>query len=351
MDADAIEVIASLAYQRLHASRAAPAWAADLWPSESSMFEALKAASPKFLDGLTELFIAPSTKGPPTLEFFQSTLPITKDTWGVYAITLKLKNKYHIYCGSGTNISGGIQARLGDYKNGEIKENTPCFVGEAIGQGARIVFKSVLLSIPKPTPGQAPKSRALIKLLESTMTYALGLMKHRASKNVLTHSNLWDINLFTYAGPCHHDCCCEIRELKELLKVPAHQLEADALVRKEQIREYQAGWYVEHREQRLQYIADRRNGEKREEILQAKKDYYQKNKEKIQTVEYKAKARAWRQDNKEKRNEQRRQRRKNDATREKENAQQRERRRKKKEARDKAGTQTSVFDAWRAKTQ
>ncbi|GAM40676.1 heat shock protein [Talaromyces pinophilus] len=154
-----------------------------------------------YCTGLYDVLLSSS---PPSVEWFES-LPneIPKHVWGVYLLVLKRPGHHRprLYIGSGTAVIGGVRARVSGYKGWGAM---PQYVGESVQDGYAIVHQTLLAWCPIPAPGDTPKFRTTVVIMEAVFSSLFWPMRRRTSLYGLEYTRPWPQDLFEWDGLCTH---------------------------------------------------------------------------------------------------------------------------------------------------
>jgi hypothetical protein len=107
---------------------------------------------------------------PPPISFFRTLPePTNNVTWGVYAMLLeKDDSPARLYVGSGTRVSGSVQARFRDY---DKPANHPRLVKCYVQKGCRISHIGLLAWCPVPVAHRVATLRVRMVTIEATFAY------------------------------------------------------------------------------------------------------------------------------------------------------------------------------------
>ena len=206
--------------------------------SEPTVAALFSTASFTFAPGLLDVVRSAS---PPSHSWFESlSADIPKNVWGVYVLHLK-KPGYEplLYVGSGTAVYRGVRARLLGHQTGVL---VPRYVQQAKNFGYEITHMALLAQCAIPSPGDVPRIRTLVVVLEAVFTAIFWgfIPSENENKFGLSHMCPWDTDETEWLGLGSHSPLCEPIMCRDgELDFTPQQLEDMARIIKEKNAAYQ----------------------------------------------------------------------------------------------------------------
>lgn len=198
----------------------------------------------KFYDNLTvryPLSVAPtlstalSGKMPPSHDFFMSLPPPpVEKCWAVYCLWFTKPGELPmVYCGSGTNQSLGVQARITSYYRDS--ENLPKFAKRALDKGFTLSHSGLFCWAKLPETADLPVLRARFLLLETLMTVYLHACFAKTTDCYVEKFTIWPREQATWLPLCSHLPLDET--IRGGIELSAEQLETVEAFRKKRAHE------------------------------------------------------------------------------------------------------------------
>ncbi|KAF3046703.1 hypothetical protein E8E11_006602 [Didymella keratinophila] len=217
------QIIATNTHSILQIDRTATIYLRSMYPNEPTILEALAYFDVEIAPGLCDMIRSP--KAPSHNDMLSCSPPIPRSRAEVWVVYLQQFQKdedicHRIYCGSGTNDSGGGR-RMGEYdtyldRNGGHSTISNAIV-DLVSRGYKRVGAPVLFRAAIPTNFYDYRHlRALFLLLEGTITAKFWLFKS-ASYGRLTGSCIWDMKTDVNKVLCLTVYCSRLPHLESAM--------------------------------------------------------------------------------------------------------------------------------------
>ncbi|KAI4256461.1 MAG: hypothetical protein L6R42_006202 [Xanthoria sp. 1 TBL-2021] len=181
---------------------------------------------------------------PPTIEFFKSLDYVRNSDWVVYALTFeKDGERPGLYIGSGTDRQYGMHIRMRAYDHPINLSSpvVPALIKRAILNGYSLTSRSVLVSLPLPSPSDVPLLRHFFVSLEAAFTFAFWAINYKEDRKGKCP---WLISDLTYTGLCTHNPLYEQLAVEGDLELTEEQLAERWQKKKEERRKKSLGGQV-----------------------------------------------------------------------------------------------------------
>jgi hypothetical protein len=233
----------------------------------------------RYCSGLSDIVQATS---PPPITWFK-TLPnnISRGYWGVYVLVLqKDGHRPCLYIGSGTDTGRGVACRVKSYYYAS-GNTVPYYVRKYQQNGYSIVHHCLLVWCPIPSPGQVPRFRTAVIILEATFTSIFWTLRRPEKSYGLTSTSAWPCDSLEWDGLGTHSPLLEgIRSNEPGLGLSSEELEKIAVMTRVRTSRRSRAFYRENRDRiRRRHRAYRQ--ENRDRIRRYHRTYYQENRDRI----------------------------------------------------------------------